>query len=142
MLRYKFLKNVWKFEDLHNEHAAPSHIHRLPKLDIKHINTVGDSLMITNSQDANVDVYGIDSDLILKTLNIQGREMNCSIVSEERVYIGTKDRRIFVYGNRNLNHLGTIECADGVHCFTLIDQMNKIAVGMQDGHVWILDAVD
>ena len=70
MLRYKFLKNVWKFEDLHKEHAAPSFIHRLPKLDIKHINTVGDSLLITNSKDSNVDIYGIDSDLVIKSLNI------------------------------------------------------------------------
>jgi hypothetical protein len=121
MLRHKFLKNVWKFEDLHNEHAAPTFIHRLPKTDIKHINSIGDSLMITNSSDSNVNVYGIDSDLVLKTLNIQGREMNCSIETDERVYIGTKDRRIFVYGKRNFDHIGTIETADGVHCFCLID---------------------
>ena len=68
--------------------------------------------------------------------------MNCSITTNDRLYIGTKDRRIFVYGRRNLDHIGTIEVADGVHCFCHIDQMTKVAAGMQDGHVWILDASD
>ena len=70
MMRTQFLNNIWKFEDLHKEYGAPSFIHRLPKVDIKHINTVEGELLLTNNKDQNVDVYGIDSETVLKTLNI------------------------------------------------------------------------
>jgi hypothetical protein len=115
------MKNIWKFEDMHNEHAAPAHVHRLPNLDLKHINTIGDALLISNNKDSNVDVFGIDSDFVLKTLNIQGREMNCSIQTEDRVYIGTKDRRVFIYTKKNLDYLGVIEVPETVHCMCCLE---------------------
>jgi len=80
------------------------------------VNAIDHALMITNNKELNVDVYGIDSESVLKTLNIQGRDMICSLVVHDRVFIGTKDRRIFVFGKRNLEHLGTIEVPEAVHC--------------------------
>lgn len=142
MMRASHMKNIWKFSDMHNEHEAPAHVHRLPALDLKHINSIGESLVITNNKESNVDVYGIDSDFIIKTLNIQGREMNCSIVTQDRVYIGTKDRRIFVYTKRNLDYLSVIEVPETVHCMCNLEDQTKVAVGMTDGHVWIIDASD
>jgi hypothetical protein len=130
---------VWKFQDLHNEFSAPAHIHRLPKKDIKHVNTIDAELMITNNGTLNVDVYGIDSECVLKTLNIQGREMNCSVVAGDRVLIGTRDRRVFVFTKHNLEMAACIEVPEEVHCMCLLSEGSRVAVGMTDGHLWLID---
>ena len=66
--------------------------------------------------------------------------MNCSMVADQRVFIGTKDRRIFIFNKYNLEQEAIIEVPETVHCMCLLKEMQQVAVGMTDGHVWILDA--
>lgn len=37
LMRAKYLRDVWKFSDLHKEDEAPSYIHRIKGHEIKHI---------------------------------------------------------------------------------------------------------
>ena len=72
-MRQKYLREVWTFADLHREHEAPSFVHRIKGYEVKHIQTIGESFMIVNNKTDNVDVYSIDSAMLVKELNIQGR---------------------------------------------------------------------
>ena len=40
---------------------APSYIHRVRNTEVKHIATIGETLLLVNNKDENVDVYGIDA---------------------------------------------------------------------------------
>jgi len=59
--RDKCLSKIWKFEDLHKADAAPAYVHRLKNVDVKHMGTVGEKLVITNNSKDNVDVYAHES---------------------------------------------------------------------------------
>ena len=88
---------MWRFEDLHNAEAPPAFIHRLKNTEVKHVGSVGEHLLLVNNSEDNVDVYGVDSPQVLKTLDIQGRQMNCSAELRDHVVIGCRDRRIYVF---------------------------------------------
>ena len=70
MMRANYLKNIWSFADLHQMDQAPSYIHRIKGTEIKHLATIGETLLIVNNKEDNVDVYGINAPQVLKTLNI------------------------------------------------------------------------
>ena len=91
-----------------------------------------------NNASDNIDVYSADSPNPIKTLNIQGRQMNCSVVTVDRLFIGCRDRRIFVYNKFSLELLKTIEVPESVHCMCTLNDYTQVAVGMTDGHVMVL----
>ena len=78
IIRENYLAHVWKFSDLHKPEAAPQFIHRIKDNEIKHMGSVGEHLLIVNNQDNNVDVYATDQPHILKQLDLNGTQMNCS----------------------------------------------------------------
>jgi hypothetical protein len=75
-----------------------------------------------NSKDENIDVYSADSPNPIKTLNIQSRQMNCTVVTIDRIFVGCRDRRVFIYNKFSLELLKTIEVPESVHCMTTLNQ--------------------
>ena len=61
MMRSRYLREVWRFEDLHKEDEAPTYVHRVKGHEIKHIQTIGDDILIANSKDDNVDIFSVES---------------------------------------------------------------------------------
>lgn len=94
--------------------------------------------MLVNNADDNIDVYSLDSPTIIKSLNIEGRQMNCSVVTIERVFVGCRDRRIYVYNKFTLELQKTIEVPESVHCMCSLNDFSQVAVGMTDGHIMVL----
>ena len=146
LIRQKYLRDVWRFEDLHKEDEAPAYVHRIKGHELKHIQTIGENVMIMNNKEDNVDVFSTDSPNVMKVLNIQGRQMNCSVVTVDRLFIGCRDRRIFIYNKFSLELQKTIEVPESVHCMCALNDYTQVAVGMTDGHVMIIgmssDALD
>ena len=70
-------------------------------------------------------------------LNIQDRQMNCSIEVGGLLFIGCRDRRIFVYNNDSLELMKVIEVAESVHCMCTFKDL--LVVGMTDGNLLLLD---
>jgi hypothetical protein len=68
--------------------------------------------------------------------------MNCSLIVGDKLFIGCRDRRIFVYDSFSLELQKVIEVAESVHCMSAIKQDTMIAVGMTDGNVLILNCED
>ena len=66
--------------------------------------------------------------------------MNCSIISGKRLFIGCRDRRIFVFDKDTLVAQNIIEVVESVHCFCSIKEGSQIAVGMSAGNVIIFSA--
>jgi len=64
--------------------------------------------------------------------------MNCSVVTVDRLFVGCRDRRIFVYNKFTLELQKTIEVPESVHCMCALNDFTQVAVGMTDGHVMIL----
>jgi len=93
---------------------------------------------LTNSKNDNIDVYAQDSPQVLKSINIQGRQMNCSVVTSDKVFIGCRDRRVFIYNKFSLELLKTLEVPESVHCMCTLSNNTEVAIGMTDGHVIIL----
>lgn len=91
-----------------------------------------------NNKEDNIDVYSTDSPNVMKTLNIQGRQMNCSVVTLDRLFVGCRDRRVFVYNKFSLELQKTIEVPESVHCMATINDFTQVAIGMTDGHVMII----
>ena len=91
-----------------------------------------------NNKEDNIDVYSTDSPNVMKTLNIQGRQMNCSVVTLDRLFVGCRDRRVFVYNKFTLELQKTIEVPESVHCMATINDFTQVAIGMTDGHVMII----
>ena len=137
-MRQKYLREVWRFEDLHKEHEAPAYVHRIKGYEVKHVQTIGETWLLVNNKSDNVDVYSVDSPNVVKQLNIQGRQMNCSVVTIDRVFIGCRDRRIFVYNKFTLELQKTIEVPESVHCMCTLNDFSQVGVGMTDGHVVVL----
>ena len=123
---------------MHREHEAPSFVHRVKGYEVKHIQTIGESFLLVNNKSDNVDVFSTDSAMVVKQLNIQGRQMNCSVVTVDRLFIGCRDRRIFVYNKFTLELQKTIEVPESVHCMATLSDFTQVAVGMTDGHCMIL----
>ena len=73
LMRQKYLREIWKFEDLHKEHEAPAYVHRVKGFEVKHIQTIGESILLMNNKEDNIDVFSTESPNPIKTLNIQGR---------------------------------------------------------------------
>lgn len=138
MMRQKYLKNIWTFEDLHESSATPSYIHRIRNTEVKHLQTIGETLLLMNNKNDNIDVFSADSPQVLKTLNIQGRQMNCSVVTNDKLYVGCRDRRVFVYNKFSLELLKVMEVPESVHCMCTLSDFTCVALGMTDGHVMIL----
>lgn len=136
--RDKYLGQIWKFEDLHKADAAPAYVHRLKNIEVKHMGTVGEKLVITNNAKDNVDVYAHESPQVLKTIDIQGRQMNCSLDLYDQVIIGCRDRRLFVL-SKSLDIKKVVEVPESVHCLCSLKDQTQIAVGMTDGHVIIYE---
>lgn len=64
--------------------------------------------------------------------------MNCSCVTVDKLFIGCRDRRIFIYNKLTFELLKTLEVPESVHCMCLMSNGVEIAVGMSDGHVIII----
>lgn len=64
--------------------------------------------------------------------------MNCSIVTADKVFIGCRDRRVFIYSKSSFDLLQTLETPESIHCMALINNGTNIAIGMSDGHVIIV----
>lgn len=60
IIRENYLAHVWNFKDLHKPDVAPAYIHRLKDVEIKHMHSIGEHLLITNNDENNVDVYATD----------------------------------------------------------------------------------
>ena len=136
--RQKYLKNIWTFEDLHEKNTTPAYIHRIRKTEVKHIQTIGETLLLMNNKSDNIDVFSADSPQVLKTLNIQGRQMNCSVVTNDKLFVGCRDRRVFVYNKFSLELIKTMEVPESVHCMCALNDFTQVAMGMTDGHVMVL----
>lgn len=65
--------------------------------------------------------------------------MNCSIVQANRLFIGCRDRRIFVYDQNTLALQKIIEVAESVHCFCRLKNGKLLGVGMTDGNILLLE---
>ena len=59
-VRNRVLHDVWEFNDVHDSGMAPEFVHRL-RANVKHMNAVGEGIIIINNSDENVDVYLEDS---------------------------------------------------------------------------------
>ncbi len=105
MMRDSYLNKIWSFQDLHRKDAPPSYVHRIQKCEIKHMATLGETMIITNNDQENISVFGYDSPQILRTLDIQNRQMNCSLVTADFLIVGCRDRRIFVFGRPNMEEI-------------------------------------
>ena len=42
--------------------------------------------------------------------------MNCSVVTVDKLFVGCRDRRVFIYNKFSLELLKTIEVPESVHC--------------------------
>ena len=72
-MRQRYLREVWSFDDLHMPEEAPAFVHRVKGHEIKHIQTIGEKMLIMNSADDNIDVYRTDSPNPIRSLDIEGR---------------------------------------------------------------------
>jgi len=70
LMRQKYLREVWQFSDLHKEDEAPAYVHRIKGHEVKHIQTIGENIVLMNNSSDNIDVYSSDSPSPMKTLNI------------------------------------------------------------------------
>ena len=64
--------------------------------------------------------------------------MNCSAVTVDKLFIGCRDRRIFIYNKFSLDLLKSMEVPESVHSMCLLNDNTQVAVGMTDGHVMVL----
>ena len=64
--------------------------------------------------------------------------MNCSVVTNDKLFVGCRDRRVFIYNKLSLDLLKTLEVPESVHCMCLLSNNTQVAIGMTDGHVIIL----
>ena len=64
--------------------------------------------------------------------------MNCSVVTLDKIFIGCRDRRVFIYNKLNFDLLKTLETPESVHCMCLLNNSVNVAIGMSDGHVLIV----
>ena len=64
--------------------------------------------------------------------------MNCSVLTNDKLIVGCRDRRIFVFNKFNLDLLKTIEVPESVHCMCVLNNSSEVAVGMTDGHIIII----
>ena len=70
LMRQKYLREVWHFSDIHKENEAPAYIHRMKGMEVKHIQTIGENVLMMNSKDDNIDVYSTESPIMMKSLDI------------------------------------------------------------------------
>lgn len=64
--------------------------------------------------------------------------MNCSVLTSDKLVIGTRDRRIYIYNKFSLELKKSIEVPESVHCMTTLNDCSQVAVGMTDGHILVL----
>ena len=67
--------------------------------------------------------------------------MNTSIVTVDRIFIGCRDRRIFIFNKSSFELAKMIEVPESIHSMCSLEDYTKVAVGMSDGHVLILGEV-
>ena len=49
LMRQKYLREIWRFEDLHKEDEAPAYVHRVKGQEVKHIQTIGEGILLMNN---------------------------------------------------------------------------------------------
>ena len=64
--------------------------------------------------------------------------MNASVVTVDHLFVGCRDRRIFIFNKFSFEHVKMIEVPESVHCMCALNDYTKVAAGMSDGHVLIL----
>ena len=64
--------------------------------------------------------------------------MNCSAVTNDKLFIGCRDRRVFIYNKFSLDLLKVMEVPESVHSMCLLNDNTQVAVGMTDGHIMVL----
>ena len=65
--------------------------------------------------------------------------MNCSVLSKDKLFVGTRDRRIFIFNKFSFELVKMIEAPESVHCMCTLHDFTMVAVGMSDGHIMILE---
>lgn len=70
LMRQKYLRGIWQFSDLHKEDEAPAYVHRIKGHEVKHIQTIGEGIVLMNNASDNIDVYSSDAVKPIKELNI------------------------------------------------------------------------
>ena len=70
MMRQKYLREVWRFEDLHKADEAPAYVHRIKGHEVKHIQTIGENILVVNNKEDNVDIYNTESPNSIMSLDI------------------------------------------------------------------------
>ena len=70
LMRQNYLRDIWRFEDLHKEAEAPAYVHRIKGHEVKHIQTIGENILLMNNKEDNIDVFSQESPNVMKTLNI------------------------------------------------------------------------
>jgi len=91
-----------------------------------------------NSQSDNIDVYNLQQPSAIRSLDIESRQMNCSVLTKDDLFVGTRDRRIFIFNKFTLDAVKVIEVPESVHCMAVLSDCTQIAVGMTDGHILLL----
>ena len=64
--------------------------------------------------------------------------MNCSVVTNDKLFVGCRDRRVFIYDKFRLDLIKTMEVPESVHCMCALNDFTQVAMGMTDGHVMVL----
>ena len=65
--------------------------------------------------------------------------MNSSTITLEYIFIGCRDRRIFIFNKVSFELVKMIEVPESVHCLCTLQDFTKVAAGMSDGHIMILE---
>ena len=65
--------------------------------------------------------------------------MNSSVITLDYIFIGCRDRRIFIFNKFSFELVKMIEAPESVHCMCTLHDFTKVAVGMSDGHIMILE---
>ena len=60
-------------------------------------------------------------------------------MTHDKLFVGARDRRVFVYNKLSLELVKTIEVPESVHCICSLHNFEQVSVGMSDGHVMIID---
>ena len=64
--------------------------------------------------------------------------MNCSVVTNDKLFVGCRDRRVFISDKFRLDLIKTMEVPESVHCMCALNDFTQVAMGMTDGHVMVL----
>ena len=68
--------------------------------------------------------------------------MNSSVITLDFIFIGCRDRRIFIFNKFSYELVKMIEVPESVHCLCTIHDFTQVVAGMSDGHIMIMEVSD